>query len=85
MKKKLLVLISWEDPCSSSGWKKAEEHDLQSALCLSAGFLLKTSDKKNISLCQNMSNTGNVGEVITIPRKNVISIKSFKRKAEKWE
>jgi hypothetical protein len=63
-----LVQIDWEDSCSDNGWVSQQQAKChRPAQCRTVGFLLR-SGKRDMTIMQSTSNTGNVSEIMAIPR-----------------
>lgn len=71
-----MVLVTWVDSASMSGWQSAEtvEEDAGSELeCRTVGYLFRDSDKC-VTVVQSMSETGSLNAAISIPRSAVTAI-----------
>ena len=68
---KRMVKVEWLDSCVDNGWK-SEHEVIENTVshCESVGYLLK-KDKTQVSIIQNVSDTGNVSEQMSIPRRCV--------------
>lgn len=70
-----VVYIEWDDSCHNSDWKPrsdAQSHGI--AHCHSVGFLLKKS-KAEVVVFQSKSDTGNITDMMAIPRKAIRSLR----------
>ena len=78
MKEYKRVEVEWDDSCSNNGWQCADTAKSHStAQCRTVSYLVKSS-KKSITLVQSLSNTGNISELMAIPRGCIKSIKVLK-------
>ena len=70
-----ILRVKWEDSCSNAAWASQEWHEKNASpsACESIGYLV-TRNKKQISLAQSISSTGNITDVISIPRQCATSI-----------
>jgi hypothetical protein len=70
------VLVEWRDSMAVAGWHNVTDAKAaQLTTVRSVGFLVKT-DRASIVLAQSLGDeTGDVGEVVTIPRGAVTSVK----------
>ncbi len=74
------VEVEWRDSCARGGWDTTAEHQGKRGVgpCRSIGFLLQ-ADKDVIQLAQSMSAmTGHVSDTITIPRENVVKMRTVR-------
>jgi hypothetical protein len=73
------VLVEWRDCMAVAGWhSQTEARNAQLTTVRSVGFLLK-ADRHRLVLAQSLGDeTGDVGEVVTIPRGAVSTIKGLK-------
>ena len=67
-----MVYVEWVDSAGMAGWHRIEHTpDYHDPLeCQSAGFLIH-KDQKSITLALQLTNSGQVGELMTIPRQCV--------------
>lgn len=74
-----LVLVDWEDACSSGRWMDRERAAKTEALqCQSAGFLVR-NDRKIVSVASGRcGDNDTVSDVTTIPRSNVKRIRRLR-------
>ncbi len=74
-----IVCIEWEDSCTDTGWHSKEyagKHCIST--CHTVGYLLK-NNKKGVVVFQSKSEaTGEVSEMIAIPRKVIKSLRYLK-------
>lgn len=79
---KQIVLVKWEDAVSNSQWQPAADaKSMEPHIIHTAGILLKKDEKHVVLALNNCKETGNVADVMQIPRGMVRSIKrvgSFK-------
>jgi len=61
-----MMLVEWDDSCSSSSWKCRHEPDNISH-CVSLGILLREDDRE-IEVCPNISMLGNKLHSFAIPK-----------------
>ncbi len=77
LKKDKIVLIEWDDSCSdTSGWRPKEYYKQEASVskCQSTGYLLRQT-RTSVTVYQNKSfDTGNISDVMTIPRKAITKI-----------
>ncbi len=82
------VEVEWRDSASRGGWGSIEHHqqDRKVGPIRSIGYLL-SMDEDVIQLYQSMSmNGGQVTDIITIPKENVVWTRRLKTKrSKKWE
>lgn len=77
-----LVHIRWVDSCETNGWCQTEKIDKTLALCETTGWLVH-SDKQVLMVASTRGlDTGNASGHITIPRRNVVKMKTIK---EGWK
>ena len=77
---KSIVEVEWIDSLSSNGWRRPEDHhqNMEDTLCKSVGFFVK-EDKKFLSLGQSQGlTTGNVADVIHIPKFAILKRRTLK-------
>jgi hypothetical protein len=71
-----IVKVTWADSASSPGWQ-SKQHDWHSCSnCCSVGFIIKRN-KRELSIAQSWSDSGNVADVITIPMRSIKNIKKM--------
>ncbi len=71
-----LVLVEWVDSASCSGWHSLGKDDCISN-CISVGVLCQESDKQVI-LALNKSDSGYVGDTMSIPKVSIKRIRYLK-------
>ena len=71
-----LSLVEWEDSSTCVGWHRLG-YDDDISRCVSIGVLCKESDKF-ITLALSKSDSGNIGDTISIPRSCVKRIRRLK-------
>jgi len=77
-----LCLVEWVDSAFVQGWidrKVAEGH--KESNCVSVGILLYENDER-ITIVQDTSDSGNVGDGITIPKSCIKRIRYLKLMGE---
>jgi len=52
MRKLPMVMVEWEDTCSSGNWSSDEEAHIRTLVIKSVGFLLKDTEDL-VSICQS--------------------------------
>ncbi len=74
------VEVTWRDSASRGGWDPVEYHRKQCGVgpVYSVGYLLQAT-KRVVQLAQSQSAmSGHVTDTITIPRENVIKLRTLK-------
>lgn len=76
-----LLLVTWRDHVSFSGWKTVEAYVEEiladSLLCQSVGWVIH-EDERTLSLAQNWENGGKISEVMTILKSEISSVEVLK-------
>ena len=74
--KEQIVRVEWVDSCSDSGWNKRSfyEKDTTVSKCESVGFLLKKTRTEITIFLSKSHTTGQITELMTIPRKAVTKL-----------
>ena len=70
--KRPMVLVEWIDSALYTGWKK-RRNDYCPSSCQTIGFLLERG-RKQVVVAMQLNDEEDVGEVMVIPRCNVLSI-----------
>lgn len=74
------VEIDWFDSVADSGWGRLEKVDNRPSECQTMGYLVKAS-RLAVTVAQNHSHgTGNVGDLMTIPRCNIRRMRTLTRR-----
>lgn len=70
MSKDRIVCIEWEDSYHESDWmpKSVVRRRVHTSKCKTVGFLLR-SNFKEVTVFQSKSDSGNVTDIMSIPRK----------------
>ena len=72
-----IVKVTWLDSMSQDGWRDEEyAGELAPSTCLTVGWML-TKTKGRVTLAASRSDSGNCSQVIAIPRKCIVSIKTL--------
>ena len=74
------VEVKWRDSASRGGWEPVEDHQKRCGVgpVYSVGYLLQAT-KRVVQLAQSQSAmSGHVTDTITIPRENVIKLRTLK-------
>lgn len=83
------VEILWEDTYAHAGWNENVEEYCEEAkdyqfTIRTVGFIV-LKNKKKIIVSMSLTRTDCMGDMISIPRKNIISILKLKPSAENYE
>ena len=72
-----IVKVVWTDSASSDGWQD-EEHGKEHtpSQCMTVGWLLKKT-RGHVTLAGSRSDFGNCSQLMAIPRKCIVSIKTL--------
>ena len=72
-----IVKVTWLDSMSQDGWRDEEDAgDLTPSTCWTVGWVLKKTANR-VTLSASRSDSGNCSQVIAIPRKCIVSIKTL--------
>ena len=77
-----IVEVTWNDAMTSGAWEPARKQRL--CECTTVGMMTH-SDKKSITITQNMSDNGNHSDKIGIPRSQVTRIRRLGRVSKSME
>ena len=77
------VQVWWEDINSNSAWLKLEEaRASKPTVCISTGWLIREDKEEHIIVAdvnfEDNGHLGDVGNITTIPSKNVLKVKKIK-------
>jgi hypothetical protein len=75
-----IYLINWIDSCSQSGWATSEDCKADLSYCQSVGFLVEENKEAYCLALNRTTKEGHrpFGELITIPKVAVKSVKAIK-------
>lgn len=77
------VQVTWEDINSNSAWLKLEEaRASKPTVCISTGWLIREDKEEHVIVAdvnfEETGHLGDVGNITTIPTKNVLKVKKIK-------
>jgi len=83
MRKLPIILVDWVDAASQGKWHEANpgRRETGTAQCQSVGFLVQRSAGKKpaFTISQNISETGNCSDVISIPWSTVVRVRVLRK------
>ena len=76
MKRDKVVVIEWEDSYHDSDWmgRGRARYDSRVSKCKTVGYLLK-SNLREVTVFQSKSDTGNITDTMSIPKKCIKSLR----------
>ena len=83
LRKRKHVVVEWEDPTTSTKWyrEKNETKDLACLHCWNSGWIVP-SRRGYLCVASCRSSNGECSDIVTVPRRNVISVKSLREVEE---